>query len=340
MKNRAKKIADHLLQNYRFKGGRPITAAEVQNRLPTDKPSRIPVAWPQLSVIRMNSTYLECANFLFGRQGLGTIGGAAGLFIFGYMYLGFIFITIERWTTLTGSRAVEEIFFLGFMLLLLAPVLALIVFLLKLETFTLTHFPMRFNRKTRMVHVFLEFQKGRILSIPWDDVFFTCTSLGGPKVLEGGSFSVVGFQMSEDGKTVQEAFELAHRSSWDSEYRFLQWEFIRQYMEGDDATLRKLADMVDEVQDVAERRETLVGSFRRSWATLAGSYLWIFVLLSPFILLMTLGRQIAMWTSKIPRWPADIEATCQYPANDPLLRDAKHLAPRAIPPDVSGYAGR
>jgi hypothetical protein len=111
-------------------------------------------------------------------------------------------------------------------------------------------------------------------------------------------------------------------------------------MEGDDETLRELADMVCEVQDVAERRETLYGSFRRTLAEQSGGSLFFAIISFPLTLVITLTRQLAMWTCKIPRWPDEIEATCQYPANDPLLRDANHLAPRATPPDVSGYAGR
>jgi len=189
--------------------------------------------------------------------------------------------------------------------------------------------------------VFLESRKGKILSIPWDDVFFTRTSLGGIKAVGGDWHTVVGFQMSDDGETVLEAFELAYRDEWNSEHRFLQWEFVRQYMEGDDATLRELADMVHEVQDVAERRETLYGSFRRIWATWAGRYLRFFILMFPFIITITLFRQIAMWTCKIPRWPQEIEAECQYPADDPFLRDAQHLAPieNRKWPDVSEYEG-
>jgi hypothetical protein len=340
MKSRAKKIADALQRDYRFKGGRPITAAEVQNRLPQGKPSRIPLAWPQLSVIRMNSTYLECTNYLFGEKGFLTLVSLTFLIMTIVFPFSLVSVTVGRWSTLTGGEAVEEILFLGFMFLLVTPLIALLIFGLTYECFTLTHHPMRFNRKTRMVHVFLESEKGKILSIPWDDVFFTVSSLGGLKAIGGGRHSVVGFQMSEDGRTVQEAFELATRHEWDSEHRLLQWEFIRQYMEGDDATLRELAGMVDTVQDVGERRETPYASFMRLMANSAGGNIIITLIGTPLALVITFTRQLAMWLCKIPRWPADIEATCQYPAFDPLLRDARHLAPRATPPDVSGYAGR
>jgi hypothetical protein len=340
MKERLKKIGDALQRDYRFKGGRPITADEKRMRLSQGKPSNVPLAWPQLSVIRMNSTYLECTNHLFGEKGFLTLVDLTFLIITSVMLLGLSFIFIEQWPELTKSESVQLLFLIVFAVLIFTPVLALLIFGLTYECFTLTHHPMRFNRKTRMVHVFLESEKGKILSIPWDDVFFTVSSLGGLKMFGGGAHTVVGFQLSEDGKTVLEAFELAHRTVvWDSPLRFLQWEFVRQYMEGNNETLRELADMVDQVQDVAERRETLYGSFRRTLAEYSGGSIFFAIITFPLTLAVTLTRQLAMWLCKIPRWPAEIEATCQYPANDPLLRDAKHLAPRAYPPDVSGYAG-
>ncbi|MCL1825996.1 MAG: hypothetical protein FWG26_08705 [Betaproteobacteria bacterium] len=336
------KLANFVIKNARFTGGRPIKVEEKLNRLPQGKPSLIPVAWPQLSVIRMNSTYLECTNYHFGDKGFITMGGFWMLPIALSVPIFCLFALFNDWSSATGSNFAGLLFACSGGIFMFTPLLALVIFVLKLENFTLTHFPMRFNRKTRMVHVFLESEKGKILSIPWDDVFFTCSTFGGLKIFGGGGCSVVGFKMSEDGETVEEAFELADRNAWDSEYRFLQWEFVRQYMEGDEAKLRELANMVDYVQDVAEHRETLYASFMRTLAQYSGGYIHFMIISFPIVLLVTLGRQIAMWTCKIPRWPAEIEATCQYPANDPILRDAQHHLPRgtAIMPDVSRYAGR
>ena len=62
----------------------------------------------------------------------------------------------------------------------------------------------------------------------------------------------------------------------------------------------------------------------------------------PLAILFTPGRIVAMLTGRIPRWPAEIEATCQIDPNDPHLRDGQHLAPRetAPLPDVTPYVGR
>jgi hypothetical protein len=119
------------------------------------------------------------------------------------------------------------------------------------------------------------------------------------------------------------------------------WEFIRQYMEGDDRHIGKLANMVVQVADVAERRETPVEIFRRVVTSHTG---WspIALLFIPLALMFYPGRFIAMYTSKIPQWPKEIEDTCQFAPNDPNIRDGTHLADRdtAPKPDVAAHAGK
>jgi hypothetical protein len=197
---------------------------------------------------------------------------------------------------------------------------------------------MRFNRKTRMVHAFQQVRKGEIISVPWDDVLFTSTSLEG----KNSNHIIYAHKLSEDGKTVLATFQLPDFDTRSSPHRFLQWEFVRQYMEGDGQKVAELANMVEEVAGVGGRKETLYESFRQAWASFAGPHFHLFIIASPLILVATIGRRIAMWTSKIPRWPDEIEATCQVSPNDPNLRDDKHLVPRGTAklPDVSQYAGR
>lgn len=42
--------------------------------------------------------------------------------------------------------------------------------LLRKEAFAFTHYPLRFNRATRIIHYFRF--TGEVASVPWDDVFF------------------------------------------------------------------------------------------------------------------------------------------------------------------------
>ena len=42
----------------------------------------------------------------------------------------------------------------------------------------------------------------------------------------------------------------------------------------------------------------------------------------PMNFVFALGRWIAMRTSKVPVWPADVEATCAIDSGDPFAIDA------------------
>jgi hypothetical protein len=324
----------------RYKVNRPLTAEERAVHLPQKEPSPIPVAWPQMSVVRMNSTFLECVDPLFLRRGLGT---GFCLVLFGIMAAALSFLIpsmVKQYFELTGSDLLAMLAAGGFMISFALFFIYISIVFLKFESFTYTYYPMRFNRKTRMVHVFLKQYDGRILSVPWDEVYFT----GSVELKRRASeFYVLGHKLAEDGETILDTFRLPYLGLWeDDPYRFMQWEFVRQYMEGDDSKVAELANMVAEVSGSAYRRETPFESFKQAWSAWGGRNFGQALIASPFIILSTLGRIIAMPTCKIPRFPAEIEATCQYAPDDPNLRDDKHLAPRgtAKRPDVSKYAGR
>ena len=255
-----------------------------------------------------------------------------------YFVLIFLSLMIEKWNEVSGSDFLPMLLAFGFVILLFGSLAIFSFYLLRFESFNYTHYPMRFNRKTQMVHVFIPWEKGRYFSMPWKDAFFCHTSKG-----HDSEFAILGHQLSENKQTVLDSFLFAHSCSWDSPYRFTQWEFVRQYMEGDDKKVGDLAGLVFEVMDVANRRETPYASLRRMYLNFgAGQGLipTLFALaFSPFIIGFVIGRQFAVRTSKIPRWSAEIEATCHFPPNDPNLRDGKHLSDRReIPiPDVSRY---
>ncbi len=173
-----------------------------------------------------------------------------------------------------------------------------------------THYPIRFNRKTRMVHVFR--QDGTILSVKWDKVFFTQIPV------TYGMWDMVGHVLDEDGVTVRETFGLpaCAMGSWGRERAKGYWEFIRRYMEEGPASV---SDVISGCLPIKDKKETLAFSFERIAASL-GSYLNPFIL---FYYIFYPGRMIAMHFSKIPQWPAEIEAQCpRLDGHDPFFRDA------------------
>jgi hypothetical protein len=316
---------------------RPLTDHERRGHLPQKSPAPIPLAWPQMSVIRMNSTFLECVELGFRRKGFFSAGMLTLLIIVSTMFISLVPLFFEKWATVPEHKFIQMILAFTFCILLALLLMAASFYALSRESFSYTNYPMRFNRITRMVHVFIQYGKGRILSMPWDDVFFTTATKG-----TDAEFIVMGHRLDEDKKTVLDTFALMHIDDFDSEYRFFQWEFIRQYMEGDETNLARLAGMVDEINDIAERRESIYESFRRAMSGFAGTNPILALITLPLILFATLGRQFVMYTSKKPIWPTEIEATCQYSPNDPILRDRNHLARRGDvpPPDIGPYVGK
>jgi hypothetical protein len=194
------------------------------------------------------------------------------------------------------------------------------IWLLRKESFAYTHYPMRFNRKTRMVHVFRT--NGTILSVPWDQIFFT---LGCMPPMD--DWEVRGHVLDADGVTVRETFALSYVGDISAEdarngaaqfssddFVRAHWEFIRRYME-DGPQL--LTGQVEFCMPVDVRRERLWMGVQRVFANIGGAPRSIFVTLAPWCASVSLFRAIAMRTSKIPQWPAEIEAANFIVPQDP-----------------------
>lgn len=92
------------------------------------------------------------------------------------------------------------------------------------------------------------------------------------------------------------------------------WEFIRRYMEDGP---QAVAGVVKFCMPVNGRRESVRVGIERVFANIAGAPLILFCMLVPFAIVVSAFRIIAMRTSKIPRWPQEIEAECAIEPNDP-----------------------
>lgn len=298
-----------LLSN--FKINRRLSEDEIRHHLSQSKVSSSE-PYNQVSVIKINSTYLECVDKFFCWKGLITAISIYGISIFGYIIVVISYMDFAKWPAASPVERSDILFFTPLsVLVLVLPVIAC-TYLLHKESFRLTHYPMRFNRKTRMVHVFR--LDGTVMSEPWDKLYFT---LGKGK---DKNWDIRGHKLADDGETVLETFALAHHTWLKDPLLFSQWEFIRLYMEEGP---KELIAQVEHVMDVAEKRETFWNGFHRLMAEFASAPLLAY-LMSPFLFIVAVGRWIAMHTSKIPVWPAEIEAQCQIEPNDPYRRDAQH----------------
>ena len=313
---------------YKYKLNRPLTQEDIYRHLPVNKPSGAK-PWYQLTVIRMNSTYLECIDKYFLDKGLATSGMIFIILLSIWVIVAFIEITLSRCCKL------DDILMTLLFCLMFSPLAAIAVYGLKKEAFQYTHYPIRFNRKTRMVYACKT--DGTIIDKSWDDIYFTLVCLG---TLGGGQWEPQGLILepspgspplkNADGtwnnealKTaiVRDLFPLSTHDTFSSRHLLEQWEFIRRYMEEPDE-LPKLANQIAHVHDIADRREGYGHGFQ-NLITSTGGLLAYAIL--PVVFIYSLGRVLAMHTGKIPQWPEEIEAQCRIEPYDPYVRDGNNL---------------
>ena len=300
-----------LLSRYRI--GRPLVGGERERHL--EQKSRLDVEpCYELSSIRLNSTYLELVDKFFAWKGLVTTIAVCLIFMASYWSSEMI------WSSLSVSGRMREEWphLIGMLLLIFLPIVLLGYWLLRKDSFAYTHYPIRLNRKTRMVHVFR--LNGTVLTVPWDEVFFCIAAL--PQ----GDWEIQGHVLDADGVTVKETFPLSYYTPT-SGLPVLEryWEFVRRYMEEgpEDAAHR-----VEFFMPVADRRESIANGFHRMHAELGGNFIMT-VIGAALALMLVPGRWIAMQTSKVPKWPQEIEEACRIEPGDPWVRDATTVTPSA-----------
>jgi hypothetical protein len=208
---------------------RSLTDKEQEDQLRQDQRLNVEPL-DELCVVKMNSTYLESVDKWFARKG----GLTASILMGAAMFIAFVG-WLMYYTEAKGEPRASGDFLV--MLLMMSPVLVLVIWISRKDTFGYTHYPMRFNRKTRMVHAFRS--NGTVLSVPWDQVFFTLGSLP-----ESQEWDVRGHILERDSLTVRETFALscvgplltqifdpARDQFFAREIVRAHWEFIRRYME-------------------------------------------------------------------------------------------------------------
>jgi hypothetical protein len=264
----------------------------------------------QLSTIEINSNFIELVDKFFLWKGFMTLHAMAVIGLFS----GGFFLVI--WTLYSMPEPVDhQGIFIVFIFILCSIMVAGSIFMLRKESFTYTHYPIRLNRKTRMVHVFRI--NGTVLSVPWDEVFFCIAPCG------KGDWEIQGHVLDKDKKTVLETFAFSEGagSKLESEKLKNYWEFVRRYMEeGPESVI----DGITGYLPISDRRETFIFGFHRMRFIVGAAPL---ILQIPILILNTLiypARWFAMRTSKIPVWPKEIEEQCTVDPNDPYIRDARH----------------
>lgn len=295
-----------------YPANRPLTDKEHERRLKQKQRLDIDEA-DDLSVIRFNSTYLEVVDKWFAWRGVNSTIALVGL-------VGGIAINAIFWIppSLELESFLEGLPWALLMLAISVPFFLLMGWIVKKDCFRFTHYPIRLNRKTRMVHVFRT--DGTVLSAPWDEIFFCIAAL------QQNNWEIQGHVLKKDGVTVKETFALPANGTGAADRDQLPryWEFVRRYMEDGPQSVAKC---VEYCLPIADQRESFTFGFHRmhSWASVAPLPLVIFMLL---VYIATYpGRWLAMRTSKLPVWPREIENVCVIEANDLYRKDASTNQP-------------
>jgi hypothetical protein len=297
-----------------YKVNRLKSPDEIDGYLPQQKRSGSK-PWYMMSVVRMNSTYLEVIDKFFMTKGIVS-------FFCGICVTAFLWhmISLFAFECLSDRPCNPDLFYFAINIVLL-PVLVFLGHHIIKDAFQYTHYPIRFNRKTRMVHFFRT--DGTVVSRPWDHIFFTLARL------DGRGLEVRALIMDHFQHMVLDVIPLSFYGHEDDRFLLYQWEFIRRYMEEPDE-LPRLADQVELIPIPAGRKE----GFWRGFTTLFATNKGLVLFTAPLMFLFSFGRAFAMFFSKIPRWPDYVEAESHYSLDDPYLRDEDHRAPcnRMTPP--------
>ncbi|EMC8778497.1 hypothetical protein VMZ82_001318 [Providencia rettgeri] len=251
-----------------------------------------------LSLIKLNSSFLEVTDVHYKNRGFL----AFTILFFSILILYFLVNTLFSpfdfdWFPVT-------IFSLGLLFMLC---------FLKIECFIYTHYPIRFNRKKQLVHLFRT--NGAVQTIPWKDIYFTLRQEK-PDGLSPKEWYLCGHILDADKLRVIDTFTVSMCSPYKEEVlRF--WEFVRRYME-DKKGVKEVAEISHWFLPINEQKESLGLGFRMLNMRVGriGA-----ILLFPLHILQAPARWLSFQTSKIPQWTSEVEADCQIEDNDPYQFD-------------------
>lgn len=292
-----------------YKVNRPLSLEEEQLRLKIKgQPGRKPHY--ELSLIRLNSTYVECVDKWFAMRGatamVGIVlmsGSAFGLYGAVPLFLG----------KLSAMGIVA--------LLIFFCLLGLSIYVFLCDAFTYTHYPIRFNRKNRQVYVFR--RDGTVLKSAWDELYWTIYGRGTSSMRD---VFVVSHVLAGDRKTVKETFALSLVSVGEQGVERLKshFEFFRLYMqEGPQQVLEAIKPTpLIMLPRLDLKREGWVFGWQRLTLHMNGRPL-LMLLYQVFAFPESFVRWFVMRTSKIPRWPQWVEDECAIEPGDAWVREGE-----------------
>ncbi|WP_421706097.1 DUF6708 domain-containing protein [Alloalcanivorax xenomutans] len=299
-----------------YKVNRPLEQEEKTSRLSRDRRWTDEPPNDEALLIKINSTYLEMVDRWYWQKGqIQVFTLTAFLMLVGFSVALLFF---PQGSDRGLGRWAFDIFF---SLLFLG--LAWAIWKgMRMEIFAYTHYPVRLNRKNRMVYAFRT--DGTVIRAPWDDLFLHIGEGTVPTV--GTTYDIRAHVLDDDGVTVKDTFTLAYpgflTGKNDLPRLMRVGEYVRRYMEEPDG-VKKNAEYSMLFNPVEGRREGIHWSLIRAFAP-SSRYPWLQLLFSMVFSLFFLGRWLTMLTCKVPVWPEEIEEECKIEVDDPYRKDASN----------------
>jgi len=290
-----------------YKINRPLSDEERAESLDTNRSEELdPFDW--LSTIKLNSAYMELVDRWYPWKGFSS-------------WLGIIFFAPLLFSIVTVVLLMFEknelsVWFAGsFIVFLFSLCACLFAWVISMDAFRMTHYPVRLNRKGRKVYAYRP--DGSVIRADWDSLFLC--RVKNKLTIGQVSFDIRAHVLDESGEVVKETFTLGCPCLGGANDALQFWEYVRIYMEDPDG-LEKVQDGVGMLLPIDGRREGFSFGVVRVFASTA-NHPFVQLLASPIAALTILGRWFAMYTCKVPRWPDEIEAACPVDPDDPYQKD-------------------
>lgn len=312
--------------NQSFEIGRPNKHSLTRLYEINLKALKVDQIFPHRLVIRFNSTYVEmidCWEAIRGR--------ATGLAIpmWTVCLAGLVFCLYASGVVLFKEKILLSLLFFAFSIGL-GYMIYIYYRIARYDLFGYTHYPIRFNRKTQKVYAFSP-QQNKIIQLNWADLRFSV-------VIKNDEMELRASKVNQDNLVEDEVILPYQILKSKPELVEQHLAFLKAYMEADD--LERIDQSITAFHDIYNRKESIRESFERLYMqydiqeltsserpehpriifVAFGSLLWM----SQFI-----TKRLALFFSKIPQWPADIEQECQIEKNDPYDSTGmqRYLAP-------------
>jgi hypothetical protein len=304
----------------RIKLSRPLTDDEKSRQLKVDIAAAV-TPNDNFSVFEKNEVFLEASNAQYHERGMLTYGGifAVPLCLFGIATITHMMLNVPDAIRKNGEMAAGLIG-LGVIGLCVVLLLGAVLWGLHTEWFTWTRLPVRFNRRTRMVHAFRGAGAKGVISVPWDKAFFFVEPRGKEVVSRTNSYNIRCHVLDERQYVVQ-SFSVGKsvasfrddsttQGAEIADILSAEFEYIRRYMENGPYDVPSPEYIPTEVS-LSNSMKIWMRSDKRLLRS--GNPLAMLVLaFSPFAALTGLLHYIGQLSCREPVWPEDIERECAF----------------------------